>query len=200
MPLRIWILMTSSLNSSKTGSPTSRKLTKPLKRRRDEVAQVVKALGANGHAPGFEPSGGELPLPYHQMRYWMLGLVLSSGIILPGEVDRCLTGPGRIIPDVEALPKSVDWRKKGAVAMSGTRALADESEMVTISGHQDVLRNDEKNLLKALAHQPLSVAIDASGREFQFYRGVTDAGFNTSLSQDAIKLPETLLILFNNDR
>lgn len=51
--------------------------------------------------------------------------------------------------------------------------IQDESEMVTISGHQDVLRNDEKNLLKALAHQPLSVAIDASGREFQFYRGVS---------------------------
>ncbi|KAG2319633.1 hypothetical protein Bca4012_054123 [Brassica carinata] len=47
----------------------------------------------------------------------------------------------------------------------------DESEMVTISGHQDVPRNDERSLLKALAHQPLSVAIDASGREFQFYSG-----------------------------
>ncbi|CDY33651.1 BnaC08g19510D [Brassica napus] len=47
----------------------------------------------------------------------------------------------------------------------------DESEMVTISGHQDVPINDEKSLLKALAHQPLSVAIDASGREFQFYSG-----------------------------
>ncbi|CAF1814879.1 unnamed protein product [Brassica napus] len=34
--------------------------------------------------------------------------------------------------------------------------------MVTISGHQDVHINDEKCLLKALAHQPLRVAIDAS--------------------------------------
>ncbi|KAH0896046.1 hypothetical protein HID58_012227, partial [Brassica napus] len=42
-----------------------------------------------------------------------------------------------------------------------------ESEMVTISGHQDARRNDEKNLLKALAHQSLSVAIDASARDFQ---------------------------------
>ncbi|CAL9215723.1 unnamed protein product [Arabidopsis halleri] len=47
----------------------------------------------------------------------------------------------------------------------------DESETVTIDGHQDVPTNDEKSLLKALAHQPLSVAIDASGREFQFYSG-----------------------------
>ncbi|KAF3603570.1 hypothetical protein F2Q69_00032706 [Brassica cretica] len=28
----------------------------------------------------------------------------------------------------------------------------DESEMVTINGHQDVPKNDEKSLLKALAH------------------------------------------------
>ncbi|KAH0868726.1 hypothetical protein HID58_075748 [Brassica napus] len=132
--------------------------------------------------------------------------------------------------DVEALPKSVDWRKKGAVSYvknqgscgnlttlseqelidcdttynngcngglmdyafdyivkngglrkeedypysmeEGTcETQKDESEMVTINGHQDVPTNDEKSLLKALAHQPLSVAIDASGREFQFYSG-----------------------------
>ncbi|CAN7139066.1 unnamed protein product [Brassica rapa subsp. narinosa] len=31
-------------------------------------------------------------------------------------------------------------------------SMEDESEMVTISGQQDVPRNDEKSLLKALAH------------------------------------------------
>lgn len=45
-------------------------------------------------------------------------------------------------------------------------------EVVTISGHQDVPENDEQSLLKALAHQPVSVAIEASGRDFQFYSGV----------------------------
>ncbi|CAF1863501.1 unnamed protein product [Brassica napus] len=30
----------------------------------------------------------------HQMRYWVLGLVPSPGKALPGEVDRCLNGPG----------------------------------------------------------------------------------------------------------
>ncbi|KAF2541794.1 hypothetical protein F2Q68_00028650 [Brassica cretica] len=34
----------------------------------------------------------------------------------------------------------------------------DESEMVTINGHQDVPKNDEKSLLKALAHH-LSVSL-----------------------------------------
>lgn len=44
--------------------------------------------------------------------------------------------------------------------------------MVTIDGYHDVPANDEQSLLKALANQPLSVAIEASGRDFQFYSGV----------------------------
>ncbi|PON89890.1 Cyseine protease [Trema orientale] len=47
----------------------------------------------------------------------------------------------------------------------------DEMEVVTITGYQDVPANDEQSLLKALAHQPLSVAIEASDRDFQFYSG-----------------------------
>lgn len=45
--------------------------------------------------------------------------------------------------------------------------------MVTITGYEDVPRNNEQALLKALAHQPVSVAIEASGRNFQFYSGVS---------------------------
>jgi hypothetical protein len=44
---------------------------------------------------------------------------------------------------------------------------------VTISGYEDVPANDEQALVKALAHQPVSVAIEASGRHFQFYSGVS---------------------------
>ncbi|XP_061372668.1 cysteine protease XCP2-like [Gastrolobium bilobum] len=47
----------------------------------------------------------------------------------------------------------------------------EETEVVTISGYHDVPQNNEQSLLKALANQPLSVAIDASGRDFQFYSG-----------------------------
>ncbi|XP_043697131.1 cysteine protease XCP2-like [Telopea speciosissima] len=47
----------------------------------------------------------------------------------------------------------------------------EDLEMVTISGYEDVPENDEQSLLKALAHQPLSVAIEASRRDFQFYSG-----------------------------
>lgn len=47
----------------------------------------------------------------------------------------------------------------------------DVSELVQISGYHDVPQNSEESLLKALAHQPLSIAIEASGRDFQFYSG-----------------------------
>jgi xylem cysteine proteinase len=48
----------------------------------------------------------------------------------------------------------------------------DGEQVVTISGYEDVPANDEGALVKALAHQPVSVAIEASGRNFQFYSGV----------------------------
>lgn len=43
---------------------------------------------------------------------------------------------------------------------------------MAIDGHEDVPENDEQALKKAVAHQPVSVAIEAGGREFQFYRSV----------------------------
>ena len=43
---------------------------------------------------------------------------------------------------------------------------------MTISGYEDVPQNSDESLVKALAHQPVSVAIEASGRDFQFYKGV----------------------------
>lgn len=39
----------------------------------------------------------------------------------------------------------------------------------TITGYEDVPANNEAALLKAVAKQPVSVAIDAGGFEFQFY-------------------------------
>ncbi|KAF5739282.1 xylem cysteine proteinase 2 [Tripterygium wilfordii] len=47
----------------------------------------------------------------------------------------------------------------------------EQLDVVTIDSYRDVPRNSGENLLKALANQPLSVAIDASGRDFQFYSG-----------------------------
>ncbi|GAA0161000.1 cysteine protease [Lithospermum erythrorhizon] len=63
-----------------------------------------------------------------------------------------------------------------------------------ISGCEDVPENSESSLLKAVANQPISVAIDASGQDFQFYKkgiftgscgtgldhGVTAVGYGTA--------------------
>uniref|UniRef100_A0A803NIF6 Uncharacterized protein n=1 Tax=Cannabis sativa TaxID=3483 RepID=A0A803NIF6_CANSA len=57
----------------------------------------------------------------------------------------------------------------------------DEMEVVTITGYQDVPSNDEQSLIKALAHQPVSVAIDASDRNFQFYSGGVFNGHCTTM-------------------
>lgn len=43
---------------------------------------------------------------------------------------------------------------------------------VSIDGHENVPANDEDALLKAVANQPVSVAIDAGGSDFQFYSEV----------------------------
>ena len=43
---------------------------------------------------------------------------------------------------------------------------------VSIDGHENVPANDENALMKAVANQPVSVAIDASGIDFQLYSKV----------------------------
>ncbi|KAM0925212.1 hypothetical protein ACQ4PT_004326 [Festuca glaucescens] len=54
--------------------------------------------------------------------------------------------------------------------------------VVTIDGYEDVPANDEKALQKALANQPVAVAIEASGSHFQFYsEGVFSGKCGTEL-------------------
>ncbi|KAF5472980.1 hypothetical protein F2P56_009632 [Juglans regia] len=68
------------------------------------------------------------------------------------------------------------------------------SHAATIKSYEDVPANSEQALLKAVANQPISVAIDASGSAFQFYssgvftgecgteldHGVTAVGYGTT--------------------
>ena len=46
------------------------------------------------------------------------------------------------------------------------------SHDVTIDGYEDVPANDESALQKAVANQPVAVAVEASGQDFQFYSEV----------------------------
>ncbi|TVU16502.1 hypothetical protein EJB05_40070 [Eragrostis curvula] len=59
--------------------------------------------------------------------------------------------------------------------------------VVSIDGFEDVPRNDEMSLLKAVAHQPVTVAIEAGGREFQLYEsGVFTGRCGTSLDHGVV--------------
>ncbi|KAJ4810062.1 Cysteine protease [Rhynchospora pubera] len=58
-----------------------------------------------------------------------------------------------------------------------------KSSVVVIDGHEDVPENNELALLKTVANQPVSVAIEASGQPFQFYsQGVFTGNCSTELS------------------
>ncbi|CAM6007853.1 unnamed protein product [Sphagnum balticum] len=58
----------------------------------------------------------------------------------------------------------------------GTDGRCDEnrrqnSKVVVIDDYEEVPENDEASLLKAVSKQPVSIAIEASGRDFQHYMG-----------------------------
>ena len=59
-------------------------------------------------------------------------------------------------------------------------------EVVTIDGFTDVPKNNERALLYAVSKQPVSVAIEASGLDFQLYDRVCK-------NVDESLIPETLL-------
>lgn len=61
------------------------------------------------------------------------------------------------------------------------------NKVVTIDGHEDVMPYSERALKKAVAHQPVSVAIDASGRAFQLYEsGVFTGHCGTDLDHGVV--------------
>jgi len=51
--------------------------------------------------------------------------------------------------------------------------LQKNAKVVKIDSYEDVPENDEKALRKALTNQPVSVAIEGGGRDFQLYESVS---------------------------
>ncbi|KAG6516893.1 thiol protease SEN102-like [Zingiber officinale] len=80
-------------------------------------------------------------------------------------------------------------------ADDGKCAISENLPVVTIDGYEDVPTNNENALMEAVANQPVSVAIEASGSAFQFYsegvftgrcgtdldHGVAIVGYGTTL-------------------
>lgn len=63
----------------------------------------------------------------------------------------------------------------------------DHGQVVSIDGYADVPPNDEMSLKKAVAFQPVSVAIQADSAEFQLYAsGVFDAECGTNLNHGVL--------------
>lgn len=56
-------------------------------------------------------------------------------------------------------------------ASDSTCKAASLHKEATIGGYEDVPANSEASLLKAVANQPVSVAVEGSGFDFQFYSG-----------------------------
>lgn len=67
------------------------------------------------------------------------------------------------------------------------------SPVVSIDGYQYVPFNDEDALLKAVANQPVSVTIDASGDDFQLYSEVKFTRYKSDWRQ--LRVISRLLVL-----
>ena len=48
------------------------------------------------------------------------------------------------------------------------------AKVVSIDGYEEVPENDERSLQKAVANQPVTVAIESASNDFQLYESVSD--------------------------
>lgn len=63
------------------------------------------------------------------------------------------------------------------------------AKVVSIDAYEDVPANDEESLKKAVAHQPVSVAIEASGLALQLYQSVSKLRARTHTHVSNCRLP-----------
>lgn len=86
----------------------------------------------------------------------------------------------QFIIDNEGLTTESNYPYKASDGTCNTKKAS--SSAATIGGYEDVPANSESALLKAVANQPVSVAIDAGGSDFQFYKsGVFTGDCGTEL-------------------
>lgn len=86
----------------------------------------------------------------------------------------------QFIEQKKGLTTEANYPYKGEDGICNTKKLSVPAAKIT--GHEDVPANNEKALLQAVAHQPVSVALDASGYDFQFYAsGVFTGECDTNL-------------------
>lgn len=84
---------------------------------------------------------------------WIKAVRVVSWMIPFGSSIKIMEYPPRLITGVDC---TCNPKKEAIYAAS-------------ITGREDVPANSEQTLLKVVANQPISVAIDASGSDFQLY-------------------------------
>ncbi|KAJ7981561.1 Senescence-specific cysteine protease [Quillaja saponaria] len=98
----------------------------------------------------------------------------------------------QFIQQNKGLTTETNYPYKGVDGTCNSKG--ESNAAATINGYEDVPANSENSLLKAVANQPVSVAIDAGGSDFQFYssgvftgtcgtqldHGVTAVGYGSS--------------------
>ncbi|XXG63263.1 hypothetical protein AAC387_Pa05g1496 [Persea americana] len=156
-----------------------------------ENAELIESFNNDGEKP-YKLSINEFPdLTNEEFKISCIGF--RASIVRPMRTTTFM------YENVTTVPSTMDWRKKGAVtpiknqgecgccwAFSAVAATEGITQLTTgedgacnakksanhaadINGHEDVPANSEEALMKAVANQPISVAIDASGSAFQIY-------------------------------
>ncbi|KAK9150669.1 hypothetical protein Syun_008978 [Stephania yunnanensis] len=83
----------------------------------------------------------------------------------------------------KGLNTEINYPYKGVDGTCNAKKASTHAAQLT--GFEDVPANSEAALLKAVANQPVSVAIDAGGSDFQFYSsGVFTGSCGTQLDHD----------------
>lgn len=87
----------------------------------------------------------------------------------------------RISSHLYAFLSTFTWPDVNFLPGIGSHLSQKNSKVVSIDGYEDVPANDEEALKKAVAHQPVSVAIEASGLAMQLYQSVRIISYSQRL-------------------